>query len=87
MSEANTRVFSEEERAMAAHLAQLVERQIEMGVPAEITLGVLAGALGGVAAQQGIGREELPTLHNWVEQAYDGAIEGLKAAANDEASR
>lgn len=83
MSEAE-KVFSAEERYMAAHLAQLVERQIEMGVPPEITLGVLAGALGAVAAQQGITKEQLPTLNNWVRQAYDGAMEGLKAAAQDE---
>lgn len=78
MSEAEqARVFTPEEHAAAAHLQALVNRQIGMGVPPAMALGVLATTLGMVAAEQGLQRENLSTLHAWTDQAYDGASKGF----------
>lgn len=68
--------FTEEEKRAAAHLAQLVHRQVGMGVPGPLALGVLSAALGSTAFEQGIKREDLKELLVLVEKGFDGAQEG-----------
>lgn len=77
--------FTQEELQAQAHLASLVDRQIEMGVPPALALGVLASALGRVAATEGLPREDLFTVFSWVERAFDGALEGQAAREREQA--
>lgn len=77
------KVFTDEEQKMCSHLASLVDRQISMGVPPALAVGVVAGALGQVAEAQGVSKEDLPIVYQWVEQAYVGASLG-KAVREEE---
>lgn len=70
--------FTDEEKQHAAHLFNLVTRQILMGVPPQLALATLAIAAGQVAHAQNVPRDELAKLVPVMEQAWEGHAKGVE---------